>query len=127
MRVRLAAFLLPLLLAGCGTSDAPGDGGVSVSPEDEGAGEDVSVTACRRDDLGFVTATLDVKNSTAEAKSYLVMVDAEGRDGNRVAELIGVTDPISPGQTAKVDATGAAARDEAPGKLTCTVVKVARF
>lgn len=128
MRVRFAAFLLPLLLTGCGTSDTPAPpAGGDSSQENDGAGKDVSVKDCRRGEFGFVTATLDVKNSTGETKSYLVMVDAKGPDGSRVAELIGSTNPIPAGKSEKVDATGAASREGTPDKLTCTVVTATRF
>lgn len=121
-------MLLPLLLTGCGTSDTPGPpAGGDSSQEDDGAGKDVSVTACKRGDRGFVTATVAVENTTGETKSYLVMVDAKGPDGSRVAELIGVTDPIPPGKSVKVDATGAASPDGTPDKLKCTVVTATRF
>ncbi len=128
MRARFAALLVPLLLTGCGTSDTPGPpAGGDSSQENDGAGKDVSVKDCRRGDRGLVTATLDVKNSTGETQSYLVMVDAKGPDGSRVAELIGSTDPIPPGKSVKVDATGAASRDGTPDKLKCTVVTATRF
>jgi hypothetical protein len=131
MRLRLAALALPLVLAACGGSDSAGSDPPVVDVGDlGGAGEDASgdvkVTDCRRDERGLVTAALTITNSAPESKSYLVTVSADGPDDQRVADIIGLTGAVSPGQSVMVDATGAASGDDVPEDLTCTVVKVTR-
>lgn len=131
MRLRFAALVLPLVLAACGGSDPAGSEPPAVDVGDlGGAGEDASgdveITDCRRDESGLVTAALTITNSAPESKSYLVTVSADGPDDQRVADMIGLTDAVTPGQSVMVDATGAAAGDEIPEDLTCTVVKVTR-
>lgn len=131
MRLIVTALVLPLLLTGCGGAGSDGpdpavsdDGGISGAGED--ASGDVKVSGCLRGDRGLVTATVAITNSAKESKSYLVTVGADDSDGNRVADVIGVTDAVAPGQTVMVDATGAASRDDVPEKLTCKVLKVTR-
>lgn len=131
MRLRVAALVLPLVLTACGGGDPAGsDPGVVDVGELGGAGADASgdveVKDCRRGERGLVTAALTITNSAPESKSYLVTVSADGPDGERVADMIGLTDAVSPGQSVMVDATGAAAGGDVPEDLTCTVVKVTR-
>lgn len=131
MRLIVTALVLPLLLTGCGGegSDGPDSavpdlGGISGAGED--ASGDVKVSGCQRGDQGLVNAAVVITNSAKESKTYLVLVGADDPDGNRVADVVGVTDAVAPGQTVTVDATGAASRDDVPEKLTCKVLKVTR-
>jgi hypothetical protein len=127
----LPAALLALALTGCAveTSNEPGssatEGGSGGAGGGSDAGADVTVNSCERGEFGQVTAGLSITNSTDAAKSYLVTVSADGPDGARVAELNAASNSVQPGQTAMVDALGAAT--DPPEGLTCTVVSVNRF
>ena len=143
----LAAFVLITAIAGCSDDD---DGGETTSQstqaEDSGSTEpdesstdsddeqdqsttednaagDVELLVCQGDDVGRVTATVNVVNTSAEVSDYIITVAFDDGSGTRETRAI-MGDGLEPGEG--YDLSAVANFEDGAQDVTCEVAEVER-
>jgi hypothetical protein len=86
--------------------------------------DDVELTDCIADDVGWIKASGTITNHSSEASTYFINVEFVASDGVRYAEGIATSSTVAPDQTAEWEASGLTEAREA---TTCNVTAVDRY
>lgn len=126
----LAAVIAIAALAGGGGDDdgdgdaATGDEPVTNSGNSENPpADDVTVTECAADEVGWIKASGLIVNNSSEPSTYLVSVEFVAGEV-RYAEGVFSSSAVAPGQQVEWEASGVT---DARDGTTCSLTQVERF
>lgn len=87
--------------------------------------DDVTVTGCAVDEIGWMEATVDVVNNSSKQSNYMIEVTFESPDqSQQFGTGVALINNLEPGQK---KAEAISALTEAPGEFTCRVTDVNRM
>lgn len=88
---------------------------------------DVTITACGTDDIGWLEATVDVVNNSSKKSSYFIEVTFESEDGSEQFETaLATVNNLEPGQKKTEDAVTLSEAPEGQA-FKCRITDVNRF
>jgi hypothetical protein len=97
----------------------------SSGNEENPPADDVSVTSCEADDVGFMVAKGTVTNNSSEASDYIIEIAFESSDGaTQYGTGSAFVSGLEPGQNTPLDANSLT---EAGGEFVCRITEVDRF
>ena len=112
--------------AGGGDEQEQSDGPDSHSGNSENPPQnDVAITACAQDGLGFMEATVDVTNNSSGKSNYMIEVSFESSDqSQQFGTGMAFVNNLEPGQK---KAESVSALEEPTGEFTCRITDVNRM
>ncbi len=123
----LVACVLALGVAGCSSSAKSSDGSDAKDTPAEGskdAKDQVKITSCKVDEIGYYTITGTALNNTSKASDFFIELAITDKSGaTQLGITVATADNVAPDQTAKWEAPSTV-KEEAGA--VCKVVDVSR-
>ncbi|WP_239405425.1 hypothetical protein [Frankia sp. Cj3] len=117
-----AAPVTPVATSAPGSTAAQ----ASATPRALKYSEDVTITACAPNDIGYAAAQVVVTNHSSKPSNYLVTIAMESKDGRtQIGTGVVMVSSLAPGQSSPQEAD--ALRDAPAGGYVCRIADITRY